>query len=392
MPVSSRLIDPEFPVMKLIVSIFNFFFVYKLLKTFADFKYIISATRNFSRLVGFVCKLYTPVWLRRPFFGLFCILYGVKIEEATRDQLEDYVNFTDFFTRTLKEDVRTIDKPLDIFSISSPCDGRVMSFGEVSRTDSTIDCVKGRSYRLDEFMCGVVGDEHDNMSKNEKIALNKNNPGVTGLLDEVYARGNQLNYMVIYLSPGDYHRFHSPAVHTADYRRHVVGYLSPVKPDYVARHPETFAKNERVNIFGEWRGEEKNFFFQSYVGAMNVGSIVLDFDDDVKTNQAFSGRPYRFDRAYSAGQVNPLQKFIKDEASRDKTALHLQESEAGEAITFEKGEMTGRFEMGSTIVMIFESPRDNTSFLIEEGQKVSLGEPIVETEAKAPQQNQIKHL
>jgi phosphatidylserine decarboxylase len=54
--------------------------------------------------------------------------------------------------------------------------------------------------------------------------------------------------------------------------------------------------------------------------------------------------------------------------------------------------MTGRFEMGSTIVMIFESPRDSTSFLIEEGQQVSLGEPIVETEAKATHSNQIIRL
>lgn len=108
-----------------------------------------------------------------------------------------------------------------------------MSFGEVSREDSSIDCVKGRSYRLDEFMCGVIGDETDPTSKRDKIRLNKVNPGVLGLLEKVHARGNKLCYMVIYLSPGDYHRFHSPAIHTAEYRRHVVGYLSPVKPSYV---------------------------------------------------------------------------------------------------------------------------------------------------------------
>ncbi len=107
---------------------------------------------------------------------------------------------------------------------------------------------------------------------------------MAGLLEKVHARGNKLCYMVIYLSPGDYHRFHSPAIHTADYRRHVVGYLAPVKPDYIKKHPDTFAKNERVNIYGEWR--EKDFFFLSYVGALNVGSICLDFDKDVITNLA----------------------------------------------------------------------------------------------------------
>ena len=129
--------------------------------------------------------------------------------------------------------MRTIDKPDDIYSISSPCDGTVLSFGEVNSEDSTIDCVKGRSYRLDEFMTGVIGDENDPSSRRDKIRKHKSNPAVLGLLETVRDRGNKLHYMVIYLSPGDYHRFHSPANHTADFRRHVVGYLSPVKPSYV---------------------------------------------------------------------------------------------------------------------------------------------------------------
>lgn len=116
--------------------------------------------------------------------------------------------------------------------------------------------------------------------------------------------------MVIYLSPGDYHRFHSPAIHTAEYRRHVVGYLSPVKPSYVQNHPDTFAKNERVNIFGEWRGDEQNFFFVSYVGALNVGSICLDFDKEVITNYTFPKAPHCFDKAYTKDRVSPLSKYI----------------------------------------------------------------------------------
>lgn len=83
--------------------------------------------------------------------------------------------------------------------------------------------------------------------------------------------------MVIYLSPGDYHRFHAPATFQADYRRHIVGYLEPVKPSYVQHHQDVFKHNERVNIFGTWQRDEQ-FFFMSFVGALNVGSIILDFD------------------------------------------------------------------------------------------------------------------
>jgi phosphatidylserine decarboxylase len=75
---------------------------------------------------------------------------------------------------------------------------------------------------------------------------------INSLLAGVGARGNKLFYAVIYLSPGDYHRFHSPALHTALTRRHIAGYLSPVKPSYVKKHKDVFKANERVNVFGEW--------------------------------------------------------------------------------------------------------------------------------------------
>lgn len=166
-------------------------------------------------------------------FGLFGFIYGVKIEEATR-QYNEYVTFTDFFTRTLQPGIRRIHRPNKESAMCSPCDGAILSIGMVNDVDSTIDCVKGRSYRLDEFMTGVKNDAE----------------GVPELLRKVKERGNKLFYMVIYLSPGDYHRFHSPAIHTALYRRHICGYLSPVKPSYVRKHKDVFKNNERVNIFG----------------------------------------------------------------------------------------------------------------------------------------------
>jgi phosphatidylserine decarboxylase len=84
--------------------------------------------------------------------------------------------------------------------------------------------------------------------------------------------------MVIYLAPSDYHRFHSPAIFSTFYRRHIVGYLDPVKPAYVNKHKDVFKNNERVNLFGEWNS---GFFCMSYVGALNVGSIKLHHDPTV---------------------------------------------------------------------------------------------------------------
>lgn len=225
-----------------------------------------------------------PKFLRVPFFGTFARVYGIDITESQR-YFDEFEYFTDFFTRTLKPEARKVANPNNKNNLCSPCDGTVLTVGEVSTSSSTIDCVKGRSYRLDEFMLGVVGDENDDSHVFDKVTECKNNKGVEALLKNVASKGNKMYYSVIYLSPGDYHRFHSPGIHTADYRRHIVGYLSPVKPSYVNKHKDVFKNNERVNIFGEWRQDD--FFFLSYVGALNVGSICLDFDSDVVTNQSF---------------------------------------------------------------------------------------------------------
>jgi phosphatidylserine decarboxylase len=90
-------------------------------------------------------------------------------------------------------------------------------------------------------------------------------------------------FMVVYLAPGDYHRFHSPASFTANYRRHLPGFLEPVDPRYLKKHRDVIKSNERVNLFGDWT---HGFFSISFVGATNVGSVKIHFDDALKTNLA----------------------------------------------------------------------------------------------------------
>jgi phosphatidylserine decarboxylase len=82
-------------------------------------------------------------------------MYGVNFDEMKHTDLKFYETFNKFFTRELKEGARKIEGAADKTTITSPCDGRVLSFGEISTSDATIDCVKGRSYGLDEFMLGV---------------------------------------------------------------------------------------------------------------------------------------------------------------------------------------------------------------------------------------------
>lgn len=341
---------------------YSIYSLYKMLKKYKNFKYIVSITRVVSRIAGFICAMYVPYPIRYIFYGSFAKVYGINMEEVEVSDFGHYETFTKFFTRKLKEGARKIDEPQNVKTMCSPCDGRVLTCGKINAQYSTIDCVKGRSYRLDEFMLGYQGDSHDSADQyqDEKIPMNSQ---VTSMLEKVKSRGNELYYSVIYLSPADYHRFHSPAVHSGEYRRHIVGYLSPVKPSHVNKYKDVFKNNERVNIYGRWA---QGFYFESAVGATNVGSIKLDFDEEVLTNRTVPFYPYYEDKNYAKSvgddKATPIGYYLK---STDDELSNTQKYK-NDSLSFEKGEMTGRFEMGSTVVLIFEADA-NTCLNIEDG-------------------------
>jgi len=133
---------------------------------------------------------------------------------------------------------------------------------------------------------------------------------------------NQLFACVIYLAPGDYHRFHSPADCYFHTRRHVSGELISVKPRLLSWLPHLFAINERVVL----RGRYKNGFLSTVaVGATNVGSIIVYNDDNLKTN---------------LWETKLNQSFDK------KIKMKLQ-----------KGDPLGEFRFGSTVIVVYEAPK-----------------------------------
>ena len=113
-------------------------------------------------------------------------MYGINMEEVEFPDFGHYETFTLFFTRHLKKGVRTIEQPKEGKSMCSPCDGTVLTCGKINSEFSTIDCVKGRSYRLDEFMLGIQG----NTKKRDHCDKVENNSEIEGMLEKVKQRGN----------------------------------------------------------------------------------------------------------------------------------------------------------------------------------------------------------
>ena len=132
--------------------------------------------------------------------------------------------------------------------IVSPCDGRVLHFGPVSG-ETHLEQVKGVTYSLETFL-----------GPNWKDS-NTNAPYIEGIKEK--KEGTSLYHCIIYLAPGDYHRFHSPTSWKPNFRRHFHGELLSVSPKVAKLVPGLFCINERAAYIGEW---EHGFFSFTAVG------------------------------------------------------------------------------------------------------------------------------
>ena len=88
-------------------------------------------------------------------------LYGVNFDEIKVDDINQFRTFNQFFTREIKDDARRIANEQEIKTLCSPCDGKVLSFGDVDSLKSTMNCIKGHTYRLDEFLFGYKVDKDE---------------------------------------------------------------------------------------------------------------------------------------------------------------------------------------------------------------------------------------
>jgi phosphatidylserine decarboxylase len=122
--------------------------------------------------------------------------------------------------------------------------------------------------------------------------------------------------MVIYLSPKDYHRIHMPTDAKLISMTYVPGDLFAVNPATVRNVEGLFARNERLVLRFE---NEKGIFCLIMVGAIFVGSMETVFE----------------------GKITP---------EYEPTLKHWDYKDQN--LQFKKGDEIGRFNMGSTVVLV----------------------------------------
>ncbi|KAG9487373.1 hypothetical protein GDO78_007303 [Eleutherodactylus coqui] len=287
-------------------------------------------TRLLSRAWGRLNQVELPTWLRKPVYSLYIWTFGVNMKEAAVEDLHQYRNLSEFFRRKLKPQARPV---CDSHCVISPADGKILHFGRVKNCE--VEQVKGVTYSLESFLGPQTWTENLPISK-------------TSFQDQLVTKeGNELYHCVIYLAPGDYHCFHSPTDWKVFHRRHFPGSLMSVNPGVARWIKELFCYNERVVLTGGW---QHGFFSLTAVGATNVGSIRIYFDRDLQTNSP----------RYSKGSHNDMSYVTNNNQ---------------DGIVMRKGEQLGEFNLGSTIVLIFEAPKDFT-FNLKAGQKIHFGEAV----------------
>ena len=161
-------------------------------------------------------------------------------------------------------------------------------------------------------------------------------------LDQLLAETPQFtrgSFITIYLAPHNYHRVHAPCQSELITAQYIPGRLFSVNQTTTTKVPDLLVTNERLVC--QLRplpglAAAGSTIYCVLVGAMLVASI----------KPAWSSVPCR-------------------------PGLEV---DTGRGMKFEQGEEIGYFQMGSTVVLVFDQEMD---FIVDVGQPIKWGQPLV---------------
>lgn len=151
---------------------------------------------------------------------------------------------------------------------------------------------------------------------------------------------NNGEFNTIYLSPKDYHRIHMPIAASLKEMIHVPGQLFSVNPTTVENVPALFARNERVICLFDTAAGPMAMIL---VGAIFVASIETVWHGEVTPPTGKNIRNWKYDE---------------------------------ENITFAKGQEMGRFNMGSTVILLHAKNKMEWEKTLKAEDVVRLGQAI----------------
>ncbi len=215
--------------------------------------------------------------------------YRVNLDEAQSADRNDYIHLNAFFVRALRPGARPLDANPQ--ALLSPADGQISQVGSI--TDGRILQAKGRDFTALELLGGDAD------------------------LATEFDRGE---FCTVYLSPRDYHRVHMPVSGQLRRMIHIPGRLFSVQESTSRTIPSLYARNERlVTIFDTPAGP----LAQVLVGALLVSSMETVWHGGVNLH---GERKHVWQTDYPA--------------------------QGSRAVMLERGQEMGRFNMGSTVILL----------------------------------------
>lgn len=150
-------------------------------------------------------------------------------------------------------------------------------------------------------------------------------------------------FITVYLSPRDYHRVHMPLAGTLRETVHVPGRLFSVAPFSVNAVPRLFARNERLVCHFAGDGGP---FVVVLVGALLVSSV---------------------ETVWGGLEIPPYAGCVTRKDWRGRT------------IRLERGAELGRFNMGSTVIVVLPAGKANWDTRLAADTEVQVGSEIGKT-------------
>lgn len=251
-------------------------------------------------------------WWKNFLIRTFTRHFEVDMSEAEQPDPTAYPDFNSFFTRALRTGVRP--QPDDPAAISCPVDGRVSQAGKISG-DRVLQA-KGHDYSL----TALLGGDADRAAP--------------------FAGGE---FATLYLSPRDYHRIHMPCTGTLRETVYVPGRLFSVAPHTTRAIPGLFARNERlVALFDTETGP----MAMVLVGAIFVSCMETVWGGIVNPQRGMGLQVTRFDRPGTP------------------------------PVSLARGAEMGRFNMGSTVILVYGPGQMAWTDPLRPGEAVRTGQVL----------------
>lgn len=254
------------------------------------------------------------IWFKTFSLNTFCKIYPVNLEECEKKCGSDQWAQFETFNDFFTRTLKPGVRPIDTHPLSITSPVDGKVCALGQLNDTSIIQAKGLDYSLSDL---VAKQSH---------------------LIETF-RNSQM--ITLYLAPQDYHRVHMPCDATLEELIYVPGDLFSVNDASVSIIPSLFARNERLLCRFTTPWGDLLFIL---VGAMLVGGLETVWTGPIKPKKPRQLEHWTFEQ----------KPHIK------------------------KGEEVGRFNMGSTVIMLFSPPALAWDKSIKIASNVKLGEKIGE--------------